>query len=159
MLIGDSKTPFWLRSPMIQPRGWSFSLLTVAVFTLPACSKKAVSPQLESRKQAEITSVAAKLNVCTMLTNDEIQAVQGSPVLSSTPSTDTGGTVQVSLCYFATAQSNKSVSLSVTQSKPGNQSVRDYWNQTFGRFRNEEKKEEDKETVRAGERKEREEGE
>ncbi len=48
----------------------------------------------------------------------------------------------VSQCYFATAESNSSVSLAVTQSdpsSPGKQTIAAYWEQTFGRFKDGDK--------------------
>jgi hypothetical protein len=70
--------------------------------------------------------------------------VQGSPV-TDTKSSEVpgGGSFRTTQCYFATAESSKSVSLAVTQSNPEfDKSPREYWKQTFGRFSGKENDEE-----------------
>jgi hypothetical protein len=75
------------------------------------------------------------LDVCALLTKEEIQAVQGSPITDTKNSEVPGGVFLVGQCYYAAAESSKSVSLAVTRSNPQlNKSVRDYWKETFGRF-------------------------
>jgi hypothetical protein len=69
--------------------------------------------------------------------------VQGSELTDTKPSEGAGGAFRIAQCYFATAESNRSVSLTVTQSGgQGSQSVRDYWKETFGKFSNADKEKE-----------------
>jgi hypothetical protein len=84
------------------------------------------------------------LDACTLLTKEEIQEVQGSPI-TDTKSSEVpgGGSFRTTQCYFAAAESSKSVSLAITQSNPDfNKSPRDYWKETFGRFGKKENEEE-----------------
>jgi hypothetical protein len=84
-----------------------------------------------------------KLDACGLLTKQEIQAIQGSPLTDTKNSESSTGTFRVAQCYFSTAEPNKSVSLAVTQSDgPGKRSPKDFWKETFGRYENEEKEHE-----------------
>jgi hypothetical protein len=81
-----------------------------------------------------------KLDACGLLTKQEIQAIQGSPMTDTKNSESSTGAFRVAQCYFSTAESNKSVSLAITQSDgPGKRSPKDFWKETFGRYENEEK--------------------
>lgn len=78
-----------------------------------------------------------------MLTKQEIQAIQGSPLTDTKNSESSTGAFRVSQCYFSTAESNKSVSLAVTQNDgPGKPSPKDFWKETFGRYTGKEKESE-----------------
>jgi hypothetical protein len=82
------------------------------------------------------TRVDRKLDACALLTRDEIQAVQGSTITDAKSSERSEAGLRVSQCYFAAQESNKSVSLVVTQTAPDAPSKRapkDYWQKTFAR--------------------------
>ncbi len=82
------------------------------------------------------------MDACQLLTREEIQAVQGSPITGTVPSGRSDAGIRVSQCYFAAEQSNKSVSLTVTQSDVSNADknrIKDLWKQTFGREHGDEK--------------------
>ena len=96
--------------------------------------RKPASTQSSSDSQSALSS--ANIDACTLITKEEIQAVQGSPITDAKSSENSDGAFRVSQCYFATAEPNKSVSLAVTQSEgAGKRSPRDFWNETFGPFK------------------------
>jgi hypothetical protein len=85
------------------------------------CNRSAVMP-------------GAKLDACALLTRDEIQAVQGSTITDTKTSEHLDAGLRMSQCYFSAEQSNKSVSLVVTQTDPDHPTKRtpkDYWKETF----------------------------
>jgi hypothetical protein len=103
-----------------------------------------------------------KFDACALLTKEELQTIQGSAVTDTKSSENADGVFRVSQCYYGAAESDRSVSLSVTQAKAGGKnSPRGYWNETFGRYREGEKENEpekkEKEADRAGSTREREE--
>jgi hypothetical protein len=130
-----------------------FSILLLA---LGGCKKSAGSHSA-LRESANASPNGAgsggpKLDACALLTREEIQAVQGSAITDAKGSDGVNGAFPVSQCYFAAAESSKSVSLAITQSSPGSKnSPRDYWNETFGRFRDGEKAKEKEEEEQAKE--------
>ena len=108
-------------------------LLSILVPAFAGCQKHAT---------AESASIPppAKIDACALLKKEEIQAIQDSPITDAKSSESSDNAFRVSQCYFATAEPNKSVSLAVTQSDSGSKrSPRDFWNETFGRFKGGEK--------------------
>jgi hypothetical protein len=104
-------------------------------------TKSAAQPALAS--PAKPVVVGPKIDACSLLTSEEIQEVQGSPVTDKKSSEAPGGSFRTSQCYFAAAESSKSVSLSITQASPDlNKSPRAYWEETFGQFDKKENEEE-----------------
>ena len=92
-------------------------------------------------KKNETTS-QANANACELLTKAEIQAIQGSAITETKASQHSEGSLRISQCYFAAEESNKSVSLVVTQADPdhpGSRTPKDFWKETFGRGSIEEK--------------------
>ena len=130
-------------------RGVTLLLAVSSCLTLLAFGgcKKSSSSKLATQPSASppakpIPSMPP-LDVCALLIKDEIQAVQGSPITDTKSSDVPGGVFLVGQCYYAAAESSKSVSLAVTRSNPQlNKSVRDYWKETFGRFSSKENNEE-----------------
>lgn len=124
------------------------SLLCPLLFALAGCEKHATTqPSSESpvaRSPVSHESGEAKFDVCGLIKNAEIEAVQGSPVTETKSSGHSDGGFRASQCFYA-ANDNKSVSLAVTQSdpdSPAKRSPRDFWKETFGRYENEEKERE-----------------
>lgn len=94
---------------------------------------------------AASTQTAAKLDACQLLTAQEIEAVQGSPVKDTKSSEQSNGRIRTSQCYFSAEESSRSVSLTVTQTDPADadkHSAKTVWEETFGRYENEEKEKE-----------------
>jgi hypothetical protein len=141
------------------------AVLIGLLFLIASGCKKTTTSSASPSPSSPARKVVAgpKIDACTLLTGEEIQEVQGSPI-TDTKSSEVpgGGSFRTSQCYFAAAESSKSVSLAVTQSNPEfNKSPRDYWKETFGRFGKKESEEEaekeKKEEGRAGRRGEEEE--
>src|SRR5438105_4172534 len=95
----------------------------ILLLTFGGCKK---SPDSRSTSQPKPTASPAgneaalpKFDACTLLTKEEIQAVQGSAITDTKSSENAQGAFRMSQCYFAAAESDKSVSLSVTLAKAG----------------------------------------
>jgi hypothetical protein len=93
-----------------------------------------------------------KIDACTLLTSDEIKAVQGEPVKATKPSDSTSGGFVVTQCYYELPTASNSISLALTEGAPekqGGHSVKEFWENTFGKDERkseaERKKDRDKE--------------
>jgi hypothetical protein len=85
---------------------------------------------------------ADKFDACSLLTNQEIEAVEGSPVNNTKPSANANGGLRFAQCFYTTAEFSRSVSLAVTlsdSSKGSGRSVRQFWEDTFGKYEKEKK--------------------
>jgi hypothetical protein len=102
---------------------------------------------LVSCQKTKTTTVAAKgpkIVACELITNDEVQAIQGSPIKDVKPSEQSDGTFRIAQCFYTAETFNKSVSLAVTQSDPASAKARnpkEFWQETFGRYEGEAKEE------------------
>jgi hypothetical protein len=89
-----------------------------------------------------------KIEGCSLITKEEVGAIQNTTVTDTKESEGSDGSHLITQCYYATTGPNLSVSVAVTQFDPSNvagPSPRDFWEQTFGRFRKEEIETEKKE--------------
>src|SRR5437016_6983068 len=114
------------------------SLLCVALFAFASCEKRS-SRQASEAKPAP---AAASFDACGLLTGADIEAVMGSPLKETKSSGAANEGMRVSQCFYTAEEFSKSVSLAVTRSDAGssaNRSANGYWQETFGRFNNEEK--------------------
>ena len=110
---------------------FSIGLLT----TLAGCEKS---------KTTVTPSKRPKIDVCGLITNEEIKAIQGSPIKDVKGSEQSDGTFRIAQCFYTAETFNKSVSLAVTQSDPAAAKARtpkDYWKETFGQLEGELKAE------------------
>ena len=85
-----------------------------------------------------------------LVTKEEISAMQGSEVTDAKSSLQVNKGFRVTQCFYTAKEFSKSVVVTVTQpdpDHPGNQTPKDFWNQSFHR-------EAKKETEREGEREE-----
>ncbi len=111
---------------------FSIALLTI----LASCHKT---------KTTAVSAKGSKIDACALITAQEIQAIQGSPIKDLKGSEQSDGTFRVAQCFYTAETFNKSVSLAVTQSDPASaktRSPKDYWKETFGRYEGEAKEEE-----------------
>jgi hypothetical protein len=101
-------------------------------------------------KGGMIASESKKLDACSLLTKEEIQAVQDSAITETKTSDMSNADFRISQCYFSAQQTSKSVSLMLTQSNPehSNLTPKDYWQKTFARAVNQP---EEREREREGE--------
>ena len=111
----------------------SFSI--VLLVTLASCQRS---------KTAMAPSKRAKIDACGLITKEEVQAIQGSPIKDVKASEQSDGSFRIAQCFYNAKTFNKSVSLVVTQSDPASAKARnpkDFWKDTFGRYENGAKKE------------------
>jgi hypothetical protein len=140
--------------PLMRRKG-VFPLLCSLLLAFPGCDKHptaksspSTSPVASSPTNNE--SGQAKFDVCGLIKNAEIEAVQGTPVTETKSSGHSDGGIRASQCFYA-ANDNKSVSLAVTQSDPDSPTKRspgDFWKENFGRYTTEEKEREEDKTKR-----------
>jgi hypothetical protein len=76
-----------------------------------------------------------KVDACTLLTSDEIKAVQGEPVKESKASDRVSGDFIVTQCYYELPTTSNSISLTLTEGsdKKGGENLKEYWERTFGK--------------------------
>ena len=94
-------------------------------------------------------------DVCGLITVDEIQTIQGSPMRESKNSARADGGFRVSQCFYTATEFSKSVNLAVVErdpDHPGKRSARDFWKEKFDRYSGQSK--EDDERDKTSERKE-----
>lgn len=94
------------------------------------CSLLLVLTSCEKRGTTRAISDA-----CELITKEEVEAVQGSTVQEAMSSGQSDAGFRVSQCFYAAEESNRSVSLVVTQSDPDSRakgSPKDYWKEIFG---------------------------
>ena len=110
-------------------------VFAATLLSLAGCGKTAQTP----------TSAETKLDPCTLITSDEIAAIQKSPVKEAKSSVNVSGGFRVSQCFYTTEPFNKSVVLNVTQTDPDhptNRTPKDVWKETFGQSNGGEKERE-----------------
>jgi hypothetical protein len=74
-----------------------------------------------------------KVDACSLLTSDDIQAVQGEPLKTTKPSQQAGHEFVIDICYYELPTPSNSVSLSLAQPNADKKdSVREFWENTFG---------------------------
>ena len=121
-------------------RWYVLVLLSCSLIAVSAGCKKDEATQRASSAKQE--SNRAEFDVCALITKQEIEAIQRSPIKETKSSVRSDAGFRVSQCFYTAEDFSKSVSLAVTQRDPnssGERSVKDFWNETFGRFTGEEK--------------------
>jgi hypothetical protein len=115
------------------------SLLTAS----EGCKKHETPPPVPRNSQE---SSRAQIEVCALITTQEIEATQGSPIKETKSSTRSDAAFRVSQCFYTASEFSKSVSLAVMQRDPGrpaSRSPKDFWKERFGRYSG-DRKESDK---------------
>jgi hypothetical protein len=106
----------------------------------PAQPSPTPSPTPAATAVATVPSPQAKAplpDACTLITKEEIQAVQGAPIKDTKSSGQATGEFAVSQCFYTATEYTKSVSLALTLRNPngaGTRGPRDFWKETFGKF-------------------------
>ena len=124
----------------------SLSLLCCAVVALPGCNR-----QSSSSSHAGAGEPAAKIDACSLLTKQEIEAIQGSPIKETKSSSNEGNGFVHSQCFYTASEFSKSVSLTVTRTDPTASvkgDVKSFWKETFGRYEESQKEREGDEEKR-----------
>jgi hypothetical protein len=128
-----------LVSSFIFTNGCSKPATNQATPAPPAATAAAPAPNAPSINPTPSPALAgakSKVDVCSLLTSDEIKAVQGEPLKETKPSERPGGDFIVTLCYYELPTPSNSISLMLTESnseKPGKQSLKQFWETTFGK--------------------------
>ena len=105
------------------------------------------------RRTTKPPDAASKIDVCKLLTSDEIKGVQGESVEETKPSAQPSGGLKMSQCLYRTSTPSRSVSIALAA--PAAQKPRDFWRKQF--HGNGEKEEDEKtgaDKKKAGEREE-----
>jgi|ERR1044072_331951 hypothetical protein len=117
---------------------------SAATPALPA-AKPAVTAVPPNSIPAPVAMVNGK-DACSLLTSDDLQAVQGEPLKSTKRDDRSTGRFLISICYYELPTAANSVSLSITQNGGGRiGAVRDYWEETFGKDEPRSEKERERE--------------
>ena len=116
-------------------RRYILSLIVCLGTCVAGCSKPE-APTAQAEKQApseQAASPAAALEPCSLLTSEEIAAVQGEPVQQSRPSQRVDRGLTMFECYFALPTFTNSVSFSVGRRDdgPGGRDAQQYWQDVF----------------------------
>ena len=92
--------------------------------------------------KASEKSNQVQIDACGLITSQEIEAVQGSPIKETKSSARSDAGFRVSQCFYTATEFSKSVSLAVMQRDPNSSATRspkDFWKERFGRFSDDEK--------------------
>jgi hypothetical protein len=79
-------------------------------------------------------------DACNLLSKEEVESVQATPVNDTKSSERSDDLFRVAQCFYTTAESSKSVSLALVQrnpDQPTNRSPKDFWKEKFDRYANE----------------------
>src|SRR5207247_1918203 len=122
----------------------------------PGC-KKRETPQPVPRASQE--SNQAQIDVCGLLTKEEIEAIQGSPVKETKSSARSDAAFRVSQCFYTAAEFSKSLSLAVMQrgpDRPATRKPKDVRQERVSRYRGagKERDKDENEIERKGEKEE-----
>src|SRR5262249_44355073 len=78
----------------------------------------------------EHRSVSVPRDACSLISKEEVESVQGTPVNDTKSSERSDDFFHVSQCFYTTAESSKSINLALVQSRADQQnkrSPRDFW--------------------------------
>jgi hypothetical protein len=116
----------------------------VGVVALAGCKKRNSSPPAP-KDQAQAT---ASFDSCALITKQEIEAIEESPVIDSKNSGRSDEGLSFTQCFYTTKEFSRSVSLAVTRAEPNaspKRSIKEYWEGMFGKFEGEHKQREEAE--------------
>jgi len=91
------------------------------------------APVVASSPTSSPPTTAGKVDACTLLTSDDVKAVQGEALKTTKPSQQAGHDFVIDICYYELLTPSNSVSVSLAQPNPDKKdSVREFWENTFG---------------------------
>jgi hypothetical protein len=117
-------------------RSYSLSLTACLLAAFSGCSKSETPSPPNAQAEASspaASSAQAPLDACSLLTSDEIKAIQGEAVESAKATPPTEGELASSQCFFALPTFINSISLQVTQKggQPGAPDAKQAWRKMF----------------------------
>jgi len=97
-------------------------------------AESSVQPSASTPVAASSPATASgRVEACALLTSADIQAVQGEPLKTTKPSQQAGHEFVIDICYYELPTPSNSISLSLAQPNPAKKdSVREFWENTFG---------------------------
>jgi hypothetical protein len=108
---------------------------------LTGCKKRNNSPPAP-KDQAQAT---ASFDACALITKQEIEAIEGSPLTDSKNSGRSDAGLSFTQCFYTTKEFSRSVSLAVTRADANarpKRSIKEYWEGMFGKYEGEHKQRE-----------------
>jgi len=128
----------------------TLSLVLISLFLLMGCSKSQSSPVVLNNQNVpsqqpvpqtetspvtvtSLTNSRGKVDVCSLLTAEEVRAVQGEAFKETKTSGSAENGLVISQCFFSLPTFANSVNLAVTQrgEGAGARDPREFWEQTF----------------------------
>lgn len=97
-----------------------------------------ISSGCTKREHAAITRDA-----CNLVSKEEVESVQQTPVKDAKSSERSDGTFRISQCLYTAAEFSKSVNVDLIQAdpnEPGKRSPKDFWKEKFDPYEDEEPK-------------------
>jgi hypothetical protein len=128
---------------------YGLTLLLCALIAFSGCKKREKVPPVP-KNQAQSTSAATTSNTpnfdtCGLITKQDIEAIEGSPLTDTKNSGRSDAGLSFTQCFYTTAEFSRSVSLAVVQPDPRatpKRSIKEVWQQTFGQSEGGEKEKE-----------------
>jgi hypothetical protein len=108
------------------------------LFVCLTTSLLAILGGCSERRGATVTRDA-----CGLVSKEEVESVQGSPVNETKSSERSDDLFRVAQCFYTTSESNKSVNLALVQERADQENKRspkDFWKEKFDPYQNEEPK-------------------
>jgi hypothetical protein len=112
-----------------------------------------VQPGRETNSGAAVPTAKGKIDVCALLTSQEIQSIQGEALKETKPSGTAQSGLNISQCFFSLPTFTNSINLAVTQKGDGAgaRDPKEFWEERFEK-RYENEKEEREREKKGGER-------
>jgi hypothetical protein len=89
------------------------------------------TPAPATASPAAASAHVPAIDPCTLLTSDEIKAVQGEDLKSTSRSERTSANFALAQCSYQLPTASKSVVVNLTTAKDGKESPREFWRRTF----------------------------
>src|SRR6266550_6555015 len=119
-----------------------FALCSLVILT--GCKKRENAPAVPKNDQttqaAANQSSSPPFDSCGFITNQEVEAIEGSPVTDTKNTGRSDGGLSVGQCFYTTKEFSRSVSLTVTKTDQGAQakrSAKEYWDGMFAKYEKE----------------------
>jgi hypothetical protein len=131
---------------MKRQAGPGFTILaSLLLFAGTSCSKPKTTERTETQPTSPSAAPEVKSDACTLLTKEEIQAVQGEAFKDTKASHKSAGGLSVAQCYFELPTASNSVVLTVTRKADGGRDPSGSWREMFHPEKPRAKKEEGEE--------------
>jgi hypothetical protein len=118
---------------------------TILVLILGLAAANCSKPKTDDRVNSPQSNAETGAAACTLLTKEEIQAVQGEAFKDTKPSHKSAAGLSVSQCYFELPTAANSVVLTVTRKAEGGTEPSRSWQDIFHSEKRSERKEEGEE--------------